>query len=202
MLTQNPTLKRTLIVWAPPLLLILVSAILQAADWVVLLRYDRHLIEAGQIWRLLTGHLVHLGWSHWLLNSLGLLIIWALLEPEQQNWRSLVLLLACCLLTGIGLFLFSPQVGWYVGLSGALHGLLVAGMLRLWPRQPVFATVVLLVLLAKLVWEQVYGPMPHSVRAAGGPVVVDAHTWGALAGVLIELPRLIYIRLRDLGTGD
>ena len=43
-----------------------------------LLRYDRAALAAGQWWRLLTAHVVHLGLEHAALNSLGLVLMWAL----------------------------------------------------------------------------------------------------------------------------
>ncbi|MEE8280791.1 MAG: hypothetical protein V3R50_00295, partial [Gammaproteobacteria bacterium] len=29
-----------------------------------ILRYDRAAISDGELWRIITGHLAHLGWSH------------------------------------------------------------------------------------------------------------------------------------------
>ena len=42
------------------------------------LRFERQSIVAGDLWRLLSGHLVHLGWTHLLLNLAGLALVWAL----------------------------------------------------------------------------------------------------------------------------
>lgn len=196
MLAQNQTLKRTLIDWSPPLVLALACAVFQYLDWVMLLRYQRDLVGSGQLWRLLTGNLVHLGWAHWLMNSLGLLLVWALFEPFHRSVQMAGLLLLCCLLVGMGLYWFSPNVGWYVGLSGALHGLLIAGLLRQVQHQPGFSLAVLGLVVGKLIWEQVFGPLPGSEQTAGGPVVIIAHTYGAVAGLLIALPQLICRILR------
>lgn len=196
MLAQNQTLMRTLITWSPPLVLVLICALFQYLDWVLLLRYERDLIGTGQLWRLLTGNLVHLGWAHWLMNSLGLLLVWALFEPYQRSVQTAGLLLFCCLLVGVGLYWFSPNVGWYVGLSGALHGLLIAGLLGQVRHQPGFSLSVLGLVVGKLIWEQVFGPLPGSEDTAGGPVVVVAHSYGAVAGLLIALLHLIYRVLR------
>ncbi len=187
MLTQNTALKRTLIMWIPPLLVVLLSGVLQLLDGVEPLRYQRDMIEAGQIWRLFTGHLVHLGWSHWLLNAAGLLLVWALMEPPFRTFHAIFDLAVCCLLVGLGLFYFSSNVVWYVGLSGALHGLLIVYVLRQLQKQPVFSLLLLGLLLGKLLWEQFFGPLPGSERSAGGPVLVIAHAYGAVAGVIIVL---------------
>ena len=57
------------------LMLFIVSFMLQAFDWVEAWRFDRGLVSQGDIWLLLTGHIVHLNWSHWLLNMAGLAIV-------------------------------------------------------------------------------------------------------------------------------
>src|ERR1700746_1774855 len=49
-----------------------------------LLRYDRAALAAGQWWRLLTAHLVHLDFDHAALNSLGLVLMWALSARDYR----------------------------------------------------------------------------------------------------------------------
>ena len=45
--------------------------------------------------------------------------------------------------------------------------------------------VLLLVGIAvKLTWEQIAGEMPFSGDIVGGPVVVDAHLWGSVGGLI------------------
>ena len=62
-----------------PVLIIAIALLLEVAgdSATALLRYDREVIGNGELWRLLTGHLVHLGWSHFLLNAIGLALVWA-----------------------------------------------------------------------------------------------------------------------------
>jgi len=46
--------------------------------------------------------------------------------------------------------------------------------------------VILLVLVVgKLVWEQLTGALPGSESIAGGEVLVDAHLYGAIGGAVI-----------------
>lgn len=47
------------------------------------------------------------------------------------------------------------------------------------------AKLLLLIIIAKLTWEQIAGPLPGSEATAGGNVIVDAHLYGAVAGYLI-----------------
>lgn len=184
MLTQNNRFRRYLRALVIPAAAILLIVLLQAAGLENNLRYDRQAILAGEVWRLFTGNLVHLGWPHVWLNAAGLALIWllfgSLLSPSvwllHAAWASLAV--------GLGLLCFDPGLNWYVGLSGVLHGLFVAGLLAEYRNQRGFAVFVFAIFSAKLVWEQLYGPLPGSERAAGGNVVVDAHLYGAIGGLL------------------
>lgn len=152
-----------------------------ATEW---LRYDRMAILHGEVWRLVTANLVHLGWPHLLLNVFGLGLVWAFFGPclSQRGWWWIAL--ASALSTSVGLLVFAPQVGWYVGLSGALHGLFIAGAMADLQIRPREGALFLAALFAKLVWEQTVGPLPGSEETAGGPVLVDAHLYGAIGGLL------------------
>lgn len=170
----------------PALLVGLTSLALQTFDLAPLLRYQRSLI-GDEPWRLLSGNLVHLGWSHLWLNLAGLALIQALfgqrLGPRQ--WWAVMLLVSAAV--GAGLRLWQPQLEWYVGLSGSLHGLFAAGLLLDLRLAPLSGTLLGVAFTAKLAWEQLHGALPGSAEAAGGPVLVDAHLYGALAGLACGL---------------
>jgi rhomboid family GlyGly-CTERM serine protease len=170
--------------WAIPLCLAASALLvmLLGEDGEGLLRYQRSEILNGEGWRLLSGHLVHLGWSHLSMNLLALALVWALLGDTLTLAGWLLLLLCCALFDGLGLLLLNPGVEWYVGLSGVLHGLFLAGSLAGLASGRRDALLLLIALVAKLAWEQLAGPLPGSEAAAGGPVVVDAHLYGAIAG--------------------
>lgn len=175
--------------WTLPAIITVVSLLFEfAADAGRLaLRFDRAGITGGEFWRLLTGHFVHLGWAHWVLNVLGLILVWSICGRtfSARGW-CLVLLLV---VVGIdaGLWFLDPGLEWYVGLSGLLHGMLLAGILA--PSLVGSRDLLLLGLLvaAKVVWEQLNGPLPGSEGLAGDAVVVNAHLYGALAGVAAAL---------------
>src|SRR5438876_6738088 len=50
----------------------------------LLLRYDRAALAAGQWWRLVTAHVVHLDVRHTLLNELGLSLVVALFYRDES----------------------------------------------------------------------------------------------------------------------
>lgn len=148
------------------------------------LRYDRGGLAAGQWWRLLSAHVIHLGFEHALLDVAGLALMWALFARDYA-WRGWVLILALSAVgVDAGLWLLSSTTQWYVGSSGVLHGVLAAGAAaHLRSRQP-DGWVLALFLVGKLAYEQSAGALPLT---AGGAVIVDAHLYGAVAGALAAL---------------
>lgn len=154
------------------------------------LRFARQSIGAGELWRLFSGHLVHLGWTHLLLNLAGLALVWALVGSVYSGLVWILVTFAVVFAVDAGLWLLNPGLEWYVGLSGVLHGLLVAGLIGLISagtsrRNEAIALLVLLLL--KLGYEQTAGAMPGSTSLAGGAVVVDAHLYGAVGGLCAAL---------------
>ena len=81
-----------------------------------------------------------------------------------------------------------PELDWYVGLSGVLHGCMAAG-LAAWlarARDPLVLLVAVL-FAAKLGWEQWQGPLPFTAGTLALPVIVEAHSYGALGGLAAAL---------------
>ena len=170
---------------------------LQGAGLVEALRFDRAAIADGAWWRLLSGNFVHLGAAHLGMNLAGLALVAVLVWErfDAAEWAATILLGS--LAVGVGLYALNPDIGWYVGFSGTLHTLVVAGSigdLRHYPRS---AAALLALVAAKLVWEQLAGALPGSEATAGGRVVVDAHLYGALAGAALAPALLLHRRRRE-----
>ncbi|MEJ0006906.1 MAG: rhombosortase [Steroidobacteraceae bacterium] len=150
----------------------------------VALRYDRDGLAAGQWWRLLTAHVIHLGFEHALLDVAGLALMWGLFARDYSRRAWLLILELSVIGIDAGLWLLSSTTQWYVGSSGVLHGVLAAGTAaHLRTRQP-DGWILALFLVGKLVYEQSAGALPLT---AGGTVIVDAHLYGAVTGVLAAL---------------
>lgn len=151
------------------------------------LAYDRAALAAGQVWRLFTAGLVHLGAYHAALNLLGLAAMLVLCpeRPTSVEWLRRLALLSFG--TSAGLYWFSPQVQTYVGLSGVLHGLFLLGLWPMVQRRDPIATGCLLYLVGKLAWEIFAGAPLSDEQAIGGPVVTGSHLFGTLAGLAYGL---------------
>ncbi len=149
------------------------------------LRYERTALAAGQWWRLLTAHFVHLDFAHAALNTLGLILMWALFARDYRPGQWLAIFLAAIAAIDIGLWLRDSTVAWYVGSSGALHGVMTAGTLAHVRRGDLDGWILAAFVVVKIGYEQVAGALPFSESHAG--VVVDAHLYGAAGGLLAGL---------------
>jgi rhomboid family GlyGly-CTERM serine protease len=146
------------------------------------LRYERVGLAEGQLWRLLTGHFVHLGLEHAALNCLGLVLMWALFARDYTPRQWLPIVLGAILAIDAGLWMRDSTIAWYVGSSGVLHGVMAAGTLAHVRRRDLDGWVLAIFLIAKLGYEQWSGQLPF---AEGSLVVVDAHLYGALGGAAV-----------------
>jgi rhomboid family GlyGly-CTERM serine protease len=151
----------------------------------VLLRYDRAGLAAGQLWRLLTAHVVHLDLEHAALNSLGLVLMWALFARDYKPGQWALILLCSIAAIDAGLWLRDSTVAWYVGSSGALHGVMTAGTLAHLRRRDLDGWILAAFIVGKLSFEQLSGALPFAESGAG--VVVDAHLYGSLGGLAVAL---------------
>jgi len=84
----------------------------------------------------------------------------------------------------LGLWTLEPQLIWYVGLSGLLHGYLAAGAIDGLRTGQIDYWLLTGFLVVKLGYEQLVGPLPGSEGTTGGSVVVAAHLYGAIGGAL------------------
>ncbi|HEX4025139.1 MAG TPA: rhombosortase [Steroidobacteraceae bacterium] len=144
------------------------------------LRYERTGLADHQWWRLLSAHLVHLSWEHALLNSAGLSLLWFLFARDFSPRRWLWIVALSVATIDAGLWFLRPQVNWYLGASGVLHGVLAAGACAMYRRGEGMGAVLLLLLVVKLIYEQQSG---SSLFAGALPLVPDAHLFGTLGGL-------------------
>jgi rhomboid family GlyGly-CTERM serine protease len=176
--------------WVCPLAisLLCVTFSLLPEAWQGVLEYRRDVALSGQLWRLLSAHLTHLNWPHLLMNLAGLWLIWALfLSRERSLSLCLVIWPLLMLGTALGLMGWHAEIAWYRGLSGALHGLLLLSLLRVRAWKTLSGGALLFLFCAKLLWEQLLGPVTGSDALIEGRVIVESHLYGTLSGGIIWL---------------
>jgi rhomboid family GlyGly-CTERM serine protease len=173
--------------WVLPVLiaLVLVGFMLGGEPAAVALRYERSAVLSGEVWRLLTAHLVHADWKHLAWNVAGLALVFALFAGEYSRRDWLLVMLASTAAIDLGFLLLEPDLAWYVGLSGVLHGLMAAGLIAwLRERRDPLTIGVAVIFVGKLAWEHLRGAVPFTAETLAVPVIHEAHTYGAIGGAL------------------
>jgi rhomboid family GlyGly-CTERM serine protease len=146
--------------------------------------FDRGAIGAGQWWRLLSAHFVHLDAAHTLLNGFGVVLMWALFARDYSPWRWVAIYCASALAVSVGLWFLDPELQWYVGASGALHGVMTAGTIAHLRRGDLDGWILAIFIVLKLGYEQFAGALPFAGSAS---TIVDAHLYGAIGGAILAL---------------
>ena len=121
--------------------------------------YDRQAIAHSEIWRLLTGHLVHLSPSHLVSDLIGFGITSMLIE---RSWGRRIAVLHAAMGLGIGLALWlcDPALERFGGLSGLAYGNAVVVALMLLERRGIghhVAVLLVSALLLKAFMDFAYG---------------------------------------------
>jgi len=177
--------------WRAPLVLALVLLAVQALGMLAreALPYDRAAILAGgEYWRLVTAHLFHHDLTHLAWNLAGLALVAWLFASEFDLRGWIAILIASTVAVDLGFLVLEPQLEWYVGFSGVLHGLMAAGLCAWLWRKPDALTALVAVLFAlKLGWEHLLGALPFTASTLAIAVIHEAHTYGAIGGAAAAL---------------
>ncbi|MCG8311837.1 MAG: rhombosortase [Pseudomonadales bacterium] len=142
-------------------------------------------INAGEWWRLFSCHLLHLSVNHTLLNFVGYLFVTFSFRDEVSPAREILILLISAIGVGAGIYYLNPEMYSYVGLSGAIYGVLVAFILIGLNRTPTLSLAFLTFIIGKFIFEYINGgSAAQTEEFIGGKVATDSHLYGALSGIL------------------
>jgi membrane associated rhomboid family serine protease len=133
-------------------------------------------VAQGDWWRLMTAAFLHYGLFHLLLNMLGLYWFGSLLERRIGSGRFLLLYIVSGLAGSAGALVVSPNSA-TVGASGAIFGVLGAGLVLEQQRDYVFGGSALGVIVANLVLT----------FAWSGNISVGGHIGGLIGGAAATL---------------
>ena len=161
------------------------------------LQYDRQAILDGQLWRLVTGNLVHWSPEHLALDVGGFLLL-GLVSERPLRGAFVRLCLVLSLAIGVALLIFLPRLEIYRGLSGVDSGLFTAALAveaaqaRFEPRRWLWLFPAAAIFVVKVVYECASGQLFFGTAALGelGVPVPLSHAIGALAAtVCMAWPR-------------
>ena len=153
----------------------------QASQW---LAYYHTGIAQFEFWRLISASFCHTNFYHLLMNIFGLMITLLLFIDTFKFIKIFPLIIFNSLFIGIMLFFFEPQVSWYVGLSGVLHGLFSYGVSVDLYNKDRWGYLLGGGFILKIIYEQLFGAAQSTIDLINAPVLVNAHLYGAFSGVL------------------
>lgn len=156
------------------------------------LLYQRYLIEAGEVWRIWTGSLVHTNYWHLTMNLAGFWILALIQQQPPSKWAFLGQIVFIATGVGAGLWFMSTEVIWYAGFSGVLYGLfLLAGIHLLALREWVMAAIILAGICGKTLWDWLLGGETLSADLIEAPVIYAAHVYGMASALLLGISTLL-----------
>ena len=151
---------------------------------------DRAALAGGEYWRFWTGQLVHISWPHLLLSLTGLAVLQQMFGEELRFASWALAYVVISLMIGVCWLLFDES-GWLpfggydyvVGLSAMLHGLFAYAACIAMRRDRLLASGALLIIGAKVGWENIYGPSEFTAGIIDMPVAVTTHLYGYAGGL-------------------
>lgn len=144
--------------------------------------FDRSAIGQGELWRLLSGHWVHVDSAHALWDITALALTGYLLE-ERGRLRLAQAALASMLTVDAAIWWLKPELELYCGLSGMLNTLVVLALADRWRQCPsLLYPLVALVLALKLLLETWEGQ--SLLLETPWPSLPLAHLAGCGAGLI------------------
>jgi rhomboid family GlyGly-CTERM serine protease len=159
---------------------------------------DRSGLEQGEFWRLWSGQLVHSSWQHLLLNTAGLVVLQQMFGAELrlQSWLTAFLIISpsigiCWLVSTTITWLPSDSFDYVVGSSALLHGLFAYAACLALRRDRLLAATVLLLIGAKVLWEQMLGPAGFTADLINLPIASSTHLYGYVSGVALGAAMLL-----------
>jgi rhomboid family GlyGly-CTERM serine protease len=167
-------------------LLIIISLLVylfepQASEW---LAYYHTGIKQFEFWRLITATFCHTNFNHLVMNLIGLVVIIGLFFDTFKKKSLIPLIFFSSLFIGLALFLFEPNIIWYVGFSGVLHALFSYGIACDIQQKSKWGIGLGILLIVKLANEQFFGAQQSTIDLIGSPVLVNAHLYGAISGLI------------------
>ncbi len=164
-----------------------------------LLVYNRQAVLGGELWRLLTGHLVHFSLSHLILNMLGFsLAVWIAWQRRCEHLVLLTFLAACFI--GVAILLGQPNMAVYGGMSGLVNAVMVyVACLGLWVRGRwrSLSWTLLVLCLGTVIYEAATGRPALAVSDAIPFVPAPlAHIVGGMTGAFLALWEKSFLGVR------
>jgi len=169
-----------------PLLVVLISALAFIFN-LEALSFQRNSFTNGQLWQAFTAHFLHTNFNHFILNISAVILLW-LLHGQYYNFLNYTVVFGVsAITTTFGVYMYSPEITQYVGLSGVLHGLFIWGACKDIQHHDKTGFILLAAGVGKVIHEQINGASESVAQLISATVAIDAHLWGMVGGGFMGL---------------
>lgn len=155
------------------------------------LMYHRSGIASGELWRVLSGHIVHSNGWHLLLNLASLLMIGLLFSQHLTRLFWFFVFVLSGLMISACYFWIAPEYEYYVGLSAVLYAVIIIGALLDIKEQPLIAVLILVIVTARVIWQQYSGSMDSLAELIEDRVAIESHLFGICTGYVLGIILLL-----------
>ena len=185
--------------WIFLILAVLALVIQLNPTWRDTLIYQRD--EIGQFWRLWTGHWVHFGWPHFVVD-VGLFLILGWMLEHRYPRLAVSSLVLMPLFISLVIYFFDSHMHRYAGLSALNLGLLLIIALQGWQRdwRDWFWPAVLVIYVAEIVFEIMSGGSGGGMIRFDDPHVKVA-TSAQIAGAVYAVCAWLLVRRQARAVG-
>lgn len=153
---------------------------LNVNDWASL-NIDK--TKSGEIWRVISGHIIHSDWQHLLMNMTGLSLCVATFYKDLHFSHWFLSFVFISLISSCGLLIIYPDNYRYVGFSDVLHGWILMGALVIAAKEKKLTIAIFVLFWLKIIEENLELTFFTSYGVSGN-VAKESHILGAVGGIL------------------
>lgn len=135
-------------------------------------------ILEGDWWRLFTATFLHANASHFIFNSVSLILFGPALEAICGKWRFLLLYFGAGIIGNIASLIFLPDFTFHLGASGSIYGLFGAYLFIIYKRKHLIDAASQQIVLTITIIGVIMTFLQSNVN-------ISAHIGGAIGGFLL-----------------
>lgn len=180
----KPQLKSTLAIYLFLLLSSFSLQYLHLQAWASLSLYD---VAQGAYWRLITAHLIHFDWQHYIMNMVGMGLCMFAFQSHIKPWHWLASFFFIAVFSSLCL-LNSYEIGQrYMGFSDILHGWILFGATSIVRSEFKLSLAVFVLFWIKIIEENSGFAFFTSGTMALENIATESHLYGAIGGMIYGL---------------
>lgn len=171
----------TLTIYLPLLSICLLLQSVSAQPWASL---NLPTVLQGEIWRLLTAHLIHLDWEHFAMNMIGMGLCMLAFQSHIKPVHWLASFCVIAVFSSLCLLSTYDINQRYMGFSDVLHGWILLGAISIARSEFKLSLAIFVLFWIKIIEENSGLAFFTSGSMELENIATDSHLYGAIGGML------------------